>query len=84
MASFGVVFYSLNQQPIDTSLDVGAIAKDGPLHLGGIAARFSGRLEAMRAGADWLVNNGYAAKSSKGEYKATPKGMTRAALCWNQ
>lgn len=61
-----------------------ALVKDGPMSLGGIAARFNGRLEAMRAGLDWLVSNGYANKSGARitKYAATPKGITQAALAW--
>jgi hypothetical protein len=59
-----------------------SIVKDGPLLLGGLAARHNGRLEAMRAGADWLVSHGYATKTARGEYAATAKGTTQAAMCW--
>jgi len=54
-----------------------AIVRDGPLSIGGLAARFNGRLEAMRAGADWLVSNGYAEKipGKLAGYRATAKGL---------
>lgn len=62
-----------------------ALVKDGPLHLGGLAARFNGRLEEMRATAEWLVNHGYAERIAMGStqaYKATPRGITQAAMSW--
>lgn len=60
------------------------IAKHGPMPFTGLLAKHSGRLEEMRASADWLVSNGYATKSTQGKYAATAKGMTYAAMRWKQ
>ena len=58
-----------------------AIAKGGPLTLGGLACRFSGRLEQMRANAEWLCAAGYCQATPKG-YAATARGVALAALRW--
>ena len=55
----------------------------GPMHWGSIAARCGGRLEAARAGADWLVAHQLATKTDQGVYSATPAGATKAAMCWS-
>lgn len=57
------------------------IVQHGPLSIGGLAARFTGRLEQMRATADWLVSHGYAERVNGRvpTYKATPSGITRMA-----
>lgn len=71
--------------PMDVRGDyLRAISKHGPMPFSGLAAHFSGRLEAMRAGADWLVSHGYAKKSTKGLYEATPAGITAAAMNFNK
>ena len=60
-----------------------ALAQYGPLAYPSIAARVGGRFEAARASASWLVSNGYAEESKPGIYKATPKGITQAAMAWH-
>jgi hypothetical protein len=63
---------------------LGHIVKHGMQTMGSLASRFNGRLEAMRAGCEWLADNGYAKRvmahggRSTG-YEATPKGKTAMA-----
>lgn len=59
-----------------------AIATHGPLHLGSLVARtgFRGRWESLRADVEWLVNRGFAEKTGQAQYKATPSGLTQAAM----
>lgn len=77
---------STPEWPVDAGAYLGKMVKDGPQTLGGIASQFSGRLEAMRAACSWLCSNGYAEliPGAIHSWRATPKGMSKAAMSWKK